>query len=570
MAWGQLQLDPSKDYVAEALSRGAERVAGGIAQGIDNFNKGQDRQVDLTVAKAKAAQEASQFNTTTTVHVMDMQERAKDRAFQLYQGKKSEIQQNAILQGARPGANHNEIEDRLTADLADLEKEYEPLLNPDQFSRTQGITLPVQEPKETLNTPAATSNTQGVIPSVQEPKEASDRIAHALNTPAATPNTPVATPEISGASSSTISPAQTATEQPKLVEQAPSTPLHAPSLKEPLKTWSQISADSKTRAEVNKHMDLVRGAGVFTESEITEYATKRGYDLATEVGAKAMWADTKKLAAEKPTPDMKPDMLESADAKGPYKQMGFWITNKKTKGGMPTFRAVGQKVYSAGALKLEHSMSRPVPGMVGTFYDSGKGVFFKNIQDPTDPEKQVRQYLTSDEVTKGNLVQRLKYSDIAFKGSPATRRQFAAIKSLTESHVGFDGAPREALLDQAVTERNKLPDTGFKSLNQLAQIPLGQVSNNLAGFTTLNTEIADQVATVLAGGGTTIATSKVQQALHMLQEAYTRGQYTTAIKMVREALESRIRALEKEMNYSDNPTSGTIKPVKKWVIEEDK
>jgi hypothetical protein len=137
-------------------------------------------------------------------------------------------------------------------------------------------------------------------------------------------------------------------------------------------------------------------------------------------------------------------------------------------------------------------------------------------------------------------------TDYKFANEPATQNTLKYLNSLTGSKGG------KGNLDALVSLSNNIDRTEFPSINDAeawAKIQSGDPK--MAAYRTAVTEVADQVAKILQGGGSGGGTSdaKLHQAAGLFATGFTKGQITEVASTLRDLLANRKTELIGDNRY---------------------
>lgn len=146
--------------------------------------------------------------------------------------------------------------------------------------------------------------------------------------------------------------------------------------------------------------------------------------------------------------------------------------------------------------------------------------------------------------------------DFKYASNPGTLNTLKYLGSLT----GMNGQPGN--LDELLAASNSIDRTSFPAINSAEFKVLEQTGNpDVIRYATAVTEVSDQIAKILQGGGTGNSTSdsKLQQAQDLFNTSFTKDQITEAANTLKTLLQNRKDALigtnQFLQEYESHPTS---------------
>lgn len=177
----------------------------------------------------------------------------------------------------------------------------------------------------------------------------------------------------------------------------------------------------------------------------------------------------------------------------------------------------------------------------------------RGLIDPTQLSKRTANYnavlKAADDysmATTGKHYDVAKASrDFKYASNPGTLNTLNYLGSL------IGGVGKTGNLDELVNLSNAIPRTEFPALNKVENWVKLETGNPLiASYRAVTTEVADQVAKVLQGGGTGSATSdaKLTQAMNLFQSSFTADQVIAVVNSLKPLLINRAKNL-----IGDNP-----------------
>lgn len=140
--------------------------------------------------------------------------------------------------------------------------------------------------------------------------------------------------------------------------------------------------------------------------------------------------------------------------------------------------------------------------------------------------------------------------DYKFANNPSTQSTLNYLGSLVGSDDG-SGNMTGGNLDDLVALSNGITRTSFPALNDAAAWTRYETGDpKIAAFNATATEVADQVAKILQGGGTGGGTSdaKLQQAANLFSTSFTKAQLISTVNALKPLLGNRAKSM-----VNDNP-----------------
>jgi hypothetical protein len=182
----------------------------------------------------------------------------------------------------------------------------------------------------------------------------------------------------------------------------------------------------------------------------------------------------------------------------------------------------------------------------------------KGMEDPSQLSKRSATYqATLDEADKQEMAETGKHFNIAqaqtdykFANQPATQNTLKYLNSLTG---GQD--PTKGNLAELENQSNRINRTSFPPLNKAeAWAKLESGDPGIVAYRTVVTEVADQVAKILQGGGTGAGTSdaKLRQAQELFDTGFSKQQIQAVIAELRPLLNNRRDSLIGDNRYLQN------------------
>ncbi len=139
--------------------------------------------------------------------------------------------------------------------------------------------------------------------------------------------------------------------------------------------------------------------------------------------------------------------------------------------------------------------------------------------------------------------------DYKFAQQPNTQNTLKYLGSL----VG--GVGQTGNLDELVNLSNSIDRTSFPKLNDVEQwARLNAGDPSIAAYNATITEVADQIAKILQGGGSGSGTSdaKLRQANALFQSSFTKGQVIATVNAIKPLLQNRAKSLVGTNPYLSN------------------
>lgn len=168
--------------------------------------------------------------------------------------------------------------------------------------------------------------------------------------------------------------------------------------------------------------------------------------------------------------------------------------------------------------------------------------------DPSQLSKRTKNYnAVLAEANKLSLAQTGKAFNIAqatidykFANQPNTQNTLNYLVSLT------GGPGQTGNLDELINISNSISRTNFPALNKVSNWAKLQAGNpQIAAYYAVATEVADQVAKILQGGGTGSGTSdaKLKQAVDLFQSDFSKAQLLAITQALKPLLNNRARSM---------------------------
>lgn len=140
--------------------------------------------------------------------------------------------------------------------------------------------------------------------------------------------------------------------------------------------------------------------------------------------------------------------------------------------------------------------------------------------------------------------------DYKFATRPQTQDTLNYLGSLVGSDDGT-GNVSGGNLDELVTLSNNIGRTTFPAVNNIAAWTRYSVGDpNIAAFQATATEVADQVAKILQGGGSSgTSDAKLQQAANLFNTSFTKAQMLATVAALKPLLANRAKSMIKDNAY---------------------
>lgn len=191
----------------------------------------------------------------------------------------------------------------------------------------------------------------------------------------------------------------------------------------------------------------------------------------------------------------------------------------------------------------------------------------KGMEDPSQLSKRSATYqATLDEADRQEMAETGKHFNIAkaqtdykFANQPSTQNTLKYLNSLTG---GQD--PSTGNLAELVNQSNKIGRTQFPPLNKTeAWGKLESGDPGIVAYRAVVTEVADQVAKILQGGGSGAGTSdaKLRQAQELFDVGFSKDQIKAVAAELRPLLNNRRDSLIGDNRYLENQFGKPTAPV---------
>lgn len=139
--------------------------------------------------------------------------------------------------------------------------------------------------------------------------------------------------------------------------------------------------------------------------------------------------------------------------------------------------------------------------------------------------------------------------DYKFAQRPQTQDTLNYLGSLVGSDDG-NGNTSGGNLDELVTLSNGISRTRFPAINDIAGWTRYSTGDpKIAAFQATATEIADQVAKILQGGGSGTSDAKLQQAANLFNTGFTKDQMIATVNALKPLLANRAKNMIKDNPY---------------------